>query len=112
MIAAGKLRDRVAFDSEQISDDGHGGKTREWIEQCVRSAEFRYLHGVEAKRFGATTGTATIKVCIRACPVTRQITTGWRMRDIRRGIVFNIREVDSLTDRDAIWIIVENGVAI
>lgn len=111
-MSAGKLSERVAFDAEQLTPDGYGGEDRAWVEQHACAAEFRYQRGQEAVAAGGLTGTATFKVKVRSCAASRAITTEYRMRDTRRGISFNIREVDAITDRAFVWIVAENGVAI
>jgi len=50
-------------------------------------------------------------VYIRSSVNARLITTGYQMRDIRRGTAYAIRAVDSITDRAFIYLTVESGVA-
>jgi len=111
-LSAGTLSERAAFDELVLTDDAHGGQERGWVERHVCAAEFRYQRGAEAEVAGTLTGTARFKVKIRSCAVARQITPEWRMRDARSGVMFNIREVDAISDRSFVWIIVDGGVAV
>lgn len=111
-MRSGDLRDRVAFDAELLTPDGHGGQSRTWAQQIECAAEFRYIKGAEAVQAGGLTGTATFKVRVRSCAASRAITPEHRMRDVRRGLVFNVREVDAITDPTSVWVVVENGVAV
>lgn len=107
-----KPRERVAFDVEQRIPDGSGGQKVEWVEAFLCAAEFRYERGREAVQAGGLTGTATFKVKVRSSIQSRALTTDHRMRDVRRGLAFNIREVDAITDRDWIWLVAQSGVAV
>lgn len=111
-MRAGLLRERVAFDAEQVTPDGYGGQDRTWREEHVCAAAFKYQRGQEALDAGGLTGTASFKVKVLSCRATRAVTPEYRMRDVRRGMAFNIREVDAITDPAWVWIIAENGVAI
>lgn len=111
-VSAGKLRERVAFDAEQRIPDGSGGQKVEWVEAFSCAAEIRYERGKEAVQAGGLTGTASFKVKVRSSSKTRALTTDHRMRDVRRGLAFNLREVDAISDRAWVWLVAESGVAI
>ncbi|WP_170133812.1 phage head closure protein [Palleronia aestuarii] len=111
-MTTGRLNERVAFDIEDQTDDGYGGKNRSWQETFQAAAEIIYERGGEATIAGGLTGTASWKVRIRAHAASRAVTTDHRMRDVRRGLAFNIREVDALSDRLYVWLKVDSGVAI
>ena len=49
---------------------------------------------------------------MRQCAQAREISADWRMRDLRRGAEYNVREVDAITDRAWIFLVVESGVAV
>lgn len=112
MPSAGQLRHSVAFDAEQVTPDGYGGEDRTWVEAFACAAEIRYQRGKEAVEAGGLTGTASFKVRVRSSSQTRALTTDHRMRDVRRGVAYNIREVDAITDRAWVWLAVESGVSI
>lgn len=113
MMGAGRLQERVAFDEEVTSDDGHGGENVTWETRHTCNAEFRYERGKEAGQAGRLTGSAVFKVRVRQCTEVKAINTEtYRLRDVRRSVVYNIREIDVITDRAYAWLVCESGVAI
>lgn len=108
----GRLDQSVAFDAAQTVADGYGGEDRTWAQVYACPAEFRYQRGTEAMQAGGLTGAASFKVRIRSSNAARLVKADDRMRDVRRGVAYNIREVDAITDRAWVWLVVENGVAI
>lgn len=112
MTGAGALRERVAFDGPSLETDDYGSETRTWTEGDPVAAEFRHLRGDELRQPGGQTGQAAWKVRVRSSTATRAITTEHRMRDVRRGVAFNVTSVDAISDRANVWLVVEAGVAI
>lgn len=112
MLDAGALRELVAFDQPVTTPDGAGGNVPGWVETHRCAAEFRYRRGDEAVQTSGLQGSASFKVRVRSCEATRVLTTKDRMRDVRRGIAYNIREVDAISDRAHVWLVAESGVAI
>lgn len=110
-MTAGRLQDKVSFDAPVAAPDGYGGVESGWAEQFACRAEFIYSRGSEGAEAARLEGRAAYKVRIRQSGAGRTITTGWRLRDARRGTVYNIREVDFITDRAFIWLVAESGVA-
>ncbi|ETX26606.1 head-tail adaptor protein [Roseivivax isoporae] len=111
----GALRDRVAFDRPTEAPDGFGGIEIGWTDEPashVCSAQFIYQRGSEAVEAARLTGRGIYKVRVRNTVKSREITADWRMRDLRRGAIYNVREVDSITDRAWVYIVVESGVAV
>lgn len=106
------MKDLVAFDRIVATPDGLGGEDRDWQEIFQCAAELRYDRGSEAERSGGLTGKAVFKVRVRATPQTEGLTTADRMRDVGRGVAYNLREVDAVTDRAFVWLKAESGVAI
>lgn len=76
------------------------------------AAEFRYQRGGEAVQAGGLTGTASFKVRVRSSTLTRALTVEAKMRDVRRGREYQVREVDAITHRSCVWLVVEHGVAL
>lgn len=111
-MKAGRLREKVALDAETVAPDGYGGETRAWVEQFVTRAEFRYQRGKEAMQAGGLTGQATFKVRIKSSIAARAVTQGYRLRDVREGVSYNITKVDKKSDPRHVWIECENGVAV
>lgn len=110
---AGALRDRVAFDRRADLDDGMGNTVSgQFEEQFSVRAELRAMRGSEAVIAGRLEGRNTFGVYVRSSLNTRQIAADWRMRDVRRGTVYAIRTVDSVTDPLWVYLTVESGVAV
>lgn len=115
------LNESVAFD-EPVQTAGPGGVvTTEWTERYSCRAQFIYSRGSEAVEAARLEGRSTYKVRIRQCDAARDITSQWRMRDLRRlvengagdliGGVYNIIEVDAISDRSWVYIVVQSGKA-
>ena len=111
-MSAGPLQERVAFDMPTLVADGRGGNERTFSEEYRCAAHFKYVRGREAVDAGGLTGTAVFKVKIRSCLAALRITADYRMRDVRRGLSYNVIDMDNVTDRDWVWLTVEAGVAI
>lgn len=111
----GGLIERVAFDAPLDSTDDYGGAEDGWQADGLaikRPAEFIYKSGGESVDGGRLTGTAMFKVRIHQSENARTITTDYRMRDLRRGTAYQIREIDNVSDDTWIYIVVESGVAL
>lgn len=105
------LPDAVAFD-EPADSVGSGGKvTTTWGQRHACRAQFIYARGSEAVEAARRDGRSVYKVKIRTCTAARQIKQSWRMRDTRRGVSYNVIEVDAITDREWIYLVVESGKA-
>lgn len=109
---AGALQHRVAFDKRGASsDDGYGNTVTNWQEQCVVSAAFTHLRGGESVLASRLQGQHVQVVTVRASSETRQIETDWRMRDVRTGASFNVRDITPTEDRAWLEILVQSGGA-
>lgn len=111
LAGAAALSERVAFDEPAGSDDGYGGKTPEWAERFRCDAEMRHMRGDEALRAAREAGVRIFKVRVHACSNLSAMTESWRMRDVRRGDAYNVRDVDRITDRNWIWLVAEGPLA-
>lgn len=110
MAGAGDLRHRVAFDKRERVSDGAGNKQAEFVEQFTRRAAFTYAGGGESVMAARLEGRGILKVRVRSCRQTRTITQDWQMRDVRRGTSYAIKEVDAVTSRLWVYLVVESGV--
>nr|WP_319250501.1 head-tail adaptor protein [uncultured Celeribacter sp.] len=123
MTGAGRLKERFAFDArEQLRGPG-GVMSDVWVERHSAQAEVIYSRGSEVIEAARLEGRAVYKVRIRQCAAARAITADWRARDVRRsgsvnsdvdalpGARYAIREVDTITDRDWVYIVIEGGKA-
>jgi head-tail adaptor len=107
-----KLQESVSFDRPSGTPDSFGGKSVAWTEAHACRAEFIYSRGSEAVDAARLQGRSIYKVKIRQCDAAQSVTTDFRMRDVRRGVEYQIREVDAVTDRMWVYIVVESGVAV
>lgn len=120
MTSGRHLTERFAFDSPTTDPDGFGGDQVGWAEQFSRAAQVIYSRGNESVEAARLAGRSIYKVKLRSDSGTRTITTDWRARDVRRGVlsgefpgvVYNIREADAITDRAWVYLVVESGVAV
>lgn len=109
---AGKLREGVAFDAPVFDADGIQTGWADASAATERWAEFIYQRGSESVDAARLSGKAIYKLRIRQSSAARAISTDWRMRDLRRGTEYQLREIDAITDRRWIYIVVESGVAV
>lgn len=54
-------------------------------------------------------GRHILDVYVRSSVLTRQIQSSWRMRDARTGTQYSISLVDSVNDRQWVYLMVESG---
>lgn len=118
---AGALRERVAFDEPTGATGAFGGADEGWTERYACAAQFIYQSGSEAVQAARLAGRSIYKVRVRSSQATRAITSAYRMRAVRRGLPngvdgdplpggrWNITEVDSITDRKWVHIVVEGA---
>lgn len=110
--SAGDLYYSVAFEKQGSAPDGHGGTTTGWTEQFRCRAAFHHLRGTETVLAARLEGTHTQVIRVRASTQSRAVTSDWRIRDVRTGDVFNIRDVEPQTDRQYISFLCQKGVAV
>lgn len=106
------LVESVAFDAPTENPDGYGGVEIGWTQVYACRAEFIYSRGSEAVDAARLQGRSIYKIKIRSSAKARAITSAYRMRDVRRSVEYQIREIDNITDRGWIYLVVESGVAV
>jgi hypothetical protein len=110
-FTAGQMSELVAFDSRTEVNDGYGNLTAgPFKERLQRRAKFIFGKGGEAVFNGRLQGRATFIAVIYANDGTREIRPDWQMRDVRRGTVFNVRDVEEQPNRQTMEILVESNV--
>ncbi|WP_368517479.1 phage head closure protein [Rhizobium sp.] len=109
--SAGDLFFHVAFDKRVEIDDGAGNTVGEWQEQFQCRAGFTHLRGGESVMAARLEGQHTQVIFVRSSMSTRGITTDWRVRDIRTGDTFNIRDITPTDDRLWLDFLCQKGVA-
>lgn len=94
-----------------------------WALRHTDRAEIIYSRGSEIVEAARLEGRAIYKIRIRCCAAAQAISTDWRMRDLHLGpetgpaddplpgVRYAIREVDAVTDRRWVYIVVEGGKA-
>jgi len=110
-MRAGALTERVAFDAPSGGTDAFGGTTEAWTEHHVCAAQWTYGKGDESVQAAREAGRKAYKVRVRSSSQTRAVTTDYRLRDTRRGTTWNITEVDAVTDRQWVHLVVEGPVS-
>lgn len=99
MSTAGKLTERIAIEEwVETGDDGYGNETAEWIERSQEPAEFIHARGGETVMAARLQGRHVLVAVVRASSLTRAIAVDWRARDVRRGVIYNIRDVTPRPD--------------
>jgi hypothetical protein len=109
MAGAGDLKHRVAFDRRERVNDGAGNWQSGFVEQFSRRAAFIYAGGGESVMAARLEGRSVMRVRVRSCQQTRTIKQDWQMRDARDGTAYAIKEVDEVTDRLWVYLVVERG---
>jgi head-tail adaptor len=110
-MKAGDLKELVALDARQDGDDGAGNYQSTFVQRFERRAGFVYAGGGEGISAERLQGRSTMKIRLRNDPDTRTITSDWQLRDLQRGTVYAIREVDAVTDPQCVYLVVQSGVA-
>jgi head-tail adaptor len=111
MLSSGDLKQRVALERREKTNDGAGNHQAAFVEQFQRRAGFVYAGGGEAIAAERLLGRSILKIRMRSDQQTRSITADWRLRDVRRGTLYAIREVDAVTDPQCVYLVVSSGVA-
>ncbi|MDK4704326.1 head-tail adaptor protein [Rhizobium sp. CNPSo 4062] len=109
--SAGDLFFHVAFDKRADADDGAGNTVGEWQEKLQCRAGFTHLRGGESVMAARLEGQHTQVIFVRRSTLTRGITTDWRVRDLRNGDTFNIRDITPSDDRLWLDFLCQKGVA-
>lgn len=117
---AGDLRHRYAFDKRVNVSDGYGNTKGGWEQQFECRAGVVHLRGGEDVMAGRLAGTHTQLVFVRTSSLSRQVSAGWRMRDLRNGKfvdgvwngpTFNIRDITPTDDRAWLDFLIQSGGA-
>lgn len=121
MTGAEDLHDALAFD-EPVPSALDGGVTlMVWTERHTCRAKILYARGSEVVEAARLAGRSIYRARIRQCAAARAIDQTWRMRDLRRGLPdgepddtlpgarYAVLEVDAITDRQWIYLVVEAG---
>jgi head-tail adaptor len=102
----------MRFEQPVGGSDGAGGIYTGWETRFTVWAELFNAGGSEAVMAARLEGKSLVRVRLRASSQSRLIGTDWRMIDARSGEIWNIREVDPVTEARAFVLLrCERGVA-
>ena len=108
--SAGDLFFKVAFDKRIDVNDGAGNTVSDWDEQFQCRAGFTPIRGGESVMADRLQGTRTQIIFVRRSIASRAVTPEWRVRDVRTGEAYNIREVTATDDRLWLDFLCQGGV--
>lgn len=113
-MAAGKLKQKLHFQTRAMVDDGAGNEQAgDWETQFTEMAELIPLKGSESVIASRLAGVQPYIVRVRSNSSTRTIETGWRAldaRNMRRAL--NIRSIaDFAQDNAYLDMMADDGVA-
>ena len=113
-MQSGELRERIGFFPPVVNDDGFGNTTSGF----ANDPAFEVAAKVVAKLGGETVQAARLagrqfdNVTVRASSATCTVTTAWRAKDMRSGVIYNIRGIiDPDQKRRWLEMLCEQGVA-
>lgn len=110
-FGAGKLIERVAFEQREPVDDGYGNEiSGDWKERFQDRAAFVYSRGSETVMAGRLQNRAPMIVRVRVSKLTNTVGTDWRIRDVRRGTSYNVRDITHDNSRAILDMLVESNV--
>lgn len=109
--SAGDLFHRFAFDSRVAADDGYGNEVAGWAEQFHVRAGVTHIRGGEAVMASRLEGQHTQIVFVRASLQTKAVTPEWRVRNVRTGEAFAVKDVTPTDDRLWLDFLCQSGVA-
>jgi head-tail adaptor len=115
ITTTGKLRERVRLERRQVTNpdtpDDFGNVVSDWLSRGEAWAEIKYLRGGETVLASRLEGRSVQLIRVRATSVTREITSDWRLIDMRSNAIFAVRVVNETPDRAWIELLTESGVA-
>jgi SPP1 family predicted phage head-tail adaptor len=111
-MSAGRLRERVWFETRSVTDDGHGNVEGPWVRRFNVAAEIKPRLGSEAVLAARLSGVQPFTITVRGSSETREVTTDWRMVNYRTDVAYNIRAISNPGQKGKMLdFLVEEGVA-
>lgn len=115
MPAAGDLKWKIGFYAKTAVSDDYGNTNYVYATepQFVYRAQVKPKLGGEAILAGRLSGSNFVNITVRSSAETRQVTTDWRAKDERSGVLYNIRSgpIDPDGKRRWLELLCEQGVA-
>lgn len=113
-MQAGELRERIGFYRRVDIDDGAGNIQSGFAEAPFFQAQanVRPKLGGESVQAGRLAGSNLVNITVRYSSNAALVTTDWRARDERSGVIYNIRSIID-PDKRKRWLemLCEEGVA-
>ena len=109
---AADLYGRMTFERPRAVPNGLGGQVVDFVPVFEAHVKMRYLRGSETVIAARLAGKQPVVATVRRSRSAAAVTPEWRMRDLRSGLVYNIRAVVPSDDRRWIEITAESGVAL
>jgi SPP1 family predicted phage head-tail adaptor len=107
---AGALKERVSLAVRNEQDDGYGNTVSGWVEQFQDAAKYTHLRGGETVIAARLENRHPQVIRVRAHTKTRGVTADWRIKDVRSGVEYAIRDVTQTVDNKWIDFLCERGV--
>lgn len=103
-LSAGQMRERVRFERRILIYDGYGNTEDIWDEASAfeRAAGYLMKPGSEAVLAQRLEGRQPVTIYTRFDSQTSKVTTGWRLTDVRTGVVYDIHGAGDM-DRKRQW---------
>lgn len=97
---AGDLRERVAFEYRAYSTDGYGNEqAAAWTEAFNVAAQIKPARGAESIQAARLAGKQPVVITVRVSTNTKMVRVEWRARDVRSGVIYNIRSIVNSDER-------------
>lgn len=110
MTVAGELRERVTFEKRTAVDDGYGNMSGDWAGAFLDdsspqvnkqfAARIKPARGGESIQAARLAGHQPVLITVRSTVNTRTITTDWRVRDVHKDVLYNIRSIVNSDERN------------
>lgn len=110
LTTGGDLREVIELQDFVAIDDGYGGQTQTWETVMTAPARIRTLTGGETVIAARLQGTQTLVATVRHQPAMNDVTSAWRAKNGRTGIMYNIRSVTVDERKAFVDILMESGV--
>ena len=111
-MSAGDLRERVAFHSIAEDESSYGIVSGDYAEQFRRAARIKPLLGSEPVLAQRLSGVQPVVIRVYSDSETRDVTTAWKIVNVRTLASYNIRAVTPDEKRRWVEFLCESGVAV
>ncbi|WP_320178221.1 head-tail adaptor protein [Roseovarius pacificus] len=110
-MAGGGRQVRVILMRPDGGTDAFGGEEHSFTDTEIVSARFDYQSGDEAVQAARLAGRSVVRVKLYSSVLSRQVTTGWQLREVVSEDAYNIVDVNPWKTRGFIYLTVEGPLA-